>query len=232
MSGVTQQDGSANPTGNGTVWNAASGEWRPAPTATNQLTPEQIQQMNTQSQAYQQSAQALQQQAQAQKAATEEGPTLQYNPLNDDGTLKDTFKLPGADKYTDALKTQQAQAGLAARDTASQQAQTGIAQSKENLAMRGGVGANNSALLEAQGLRQGLANQQAASNQSAQNVNDIGVKGASAQMGIDQGNLGTQLTAAQNVNAFNLDKYNQNMAVKAANTQAAATQAAANSGGK
>lgn len=201
-------------------------------TTVSTLTPEQIAAMNAQTQAYQQQTQALMQQIQAEKDAQAAGPQLQYNPLNEDGTLKDQWKLGSADSYLAALKAQQEQSGAVARDAAAQQAQTGIAQSKENLAMRGGVGANNAALLEAQGMRQGLANQQAASNQTAQNLADIGVKGAQAQLGIDEKNLGTQLTAAQNVNAFNLDKYNQNMAVKASENQAKATEAAANSGGK
>ena len=230
MAGATPTTGSANPNGDGTVWNGSS-YGASTPTVTT-LTPDQIAAMNAQTSAYQQQTAALQAQAAAQADAANSGPTLQYNPLNDDGTLKDQWKLGSADSYTDALKAQEQLTGANNRDNAATQAQTNIANSKENLAMRGGVGTNNAALLEAQGLKQGLANQQSAANQTQQDMANIGVQGAGAQLQIDKANLGTQLTAAQNVNTFDLDKYNQNMAVKAANDQANATTAAANSGGK
>lgn len=196
------------------------------------MTPDQLAAMNQQTQGYKDQTAALQAQINAQTQANAAGPQMQYNPLDSNGSLKDNYKLGNANTYTDALMAQQHINDNNSRNMAAQQAQTGIAQSKENLAMRGGVGANNSALLEAQGLKQGLANQQGASNQAAQNEAAIGVQGAGANLKIDQANLQNQLTAGQNVNAFNLDKYNQNMAVKAANDQANATTAAANSGKK
>lgn len=230
---MTQGGGTAS---DGSTWNPRTQTFdQPAGKVggVTQLTDAQIQSMNAQTQGYKDSTAALQAQVDAQNSANKAGPQLQYNPLNDDGSLKDQYKLGSADSYTSALSAKNKLATTAARDAASQQAATGVAQSKENLAMRGGVGSNNSALLEAAGLKQGLANQQAASSQGAANEANLGVEGAKAQMDINKSNLGTQLTAGQNVNAFNLDKYNQNMAVKAANDQANATQSAANnSGGK
>jgi hypothetical protein len=229
--------GQQNPDGSQTYWDAHSGTY--TSTGGNQgsgvtsLTPEQIAAMNAQTSAYQSQTNALQKQIDAQTQAANAGPTLQYNPLNDDGTLKDTFKLGSAASYTDALKSQEMQKGATNQANAATQSQTATDQATQNLAMRGGVGTNNAALLQAQGLKQGLANQQQAASTTQSNLANIGVQGAGAQLQVDKANLGTQLTAAQNVNSFDLDKYNQNMAVNAANTQAkATTDAANNSGGK
>jgi len=231
-------DGQANPyNGGSTVWDKASNSWmspedKKKQTTLTTLTPEQLQQMNAQTNAYAAQTAALQAQIDAQNKANKAGPELQYNPLNDDGTLKDQWKLGSADSYTAAIKKQEAMNGVNARDAAATQGATATAQAKENLAMRGGAGSNNAALLEAQGMKNSLAAQQAASNQSAANQSNIDVQGAGAQLKIDQANMANQNQAATNVNTFNLDKYNQNMAVDAADKQANATVTAANSGGK
>jgi hypothetical protein len=169
------------------------------------------------------------------QAADTAGPEMTNNPLvtGPDGkiALRDEFKAKGQGDYIKQLLSKQQLDEQNAMDTTAQRGQQAQTQAFSSLGMRGGLNTANRANLTRQNMRDTLFAKQDIARQGMGQRMDLNTKGTEMDQKADSTNLSNLLTGAEKVNAFNLEKYKQQMSVKAADKQAAATRDAGNGEG-
>lgn len=145
---------------------------------------------------------------------------------------------PYAQTQMDLEKTQEAQAA----GQAGQQAMGGAAAARANAQRQGGLGGGAAAMLENQGQRNALNALQGVAGQGAQSrlgISATDLQNKQALMGqlgnletsTNTQNLGTLTNNLANLQGFNQNRYNAQMAAYGANKQAQATAAAGGGGG-
>lgn len=158
-------------------------------------------------------------------------PDLTYNPLDENGNLKSQYQLQDATGITNALMAQQGQQQAAAQDQSAAQSQGALTNAQASLRGTGGLNNSNRANLVRQNMHDSLMASQGVANAGLTNKGNIGLQGAQMNQAANQQNIANTLQSVGAVNTANLNEYNQQQAVGAANEQAKATLAASNNSG-
>lgn len=201
--------------------------------------------------------QLQQQQAQAQAEMARNalrqqyGPELQYAPVKESfvdaqgnpvekGTpgaiqkvaLRDEYKLSSPDAQIAALQQQQQVGEQQSLDKTMKAASQAKASASSGAAMRGGLNRSSKALLQRQNMQDLMNARQSVTQQGAQDRAGIAAKGEELKRGTEAYNLENLLKGGEYTNKFELEKYKQQMASKAATETANATREQANNQGK
>lgn len=203
-----------------------------------QMTKEQYNQMMSQNAAQKAKNDEMQRALDLQRQEFEAGPKLTYNPIQEtigpDGkksySLIDELKIKGPEEYLAKERERMGLESASNLDTLQRAAAQQEAQQRATMASRGGMKGGNAALLGRFSMRDALMNRQNLMSTGAKNAAELESRGAQMASEAQAKNVGLLGGAMKDIESFNLEKYKQQMAVKAAKEQAQATRDAGKSG--